>query len=372
MLYNYKGTRVTAYTKKEAIEKILRIGNSTKEPVDNKDVEEVNSSLTWGVEGIEKLNHYGDVLFYIVNGTRYGVKPKRGNKHDTEWYYKQLKMGMQASKGFSAGLVQFLNTWIKKGELTIVFKGKATAAVLAAARGKNIKDLLSSVAITEGIKLDKIDVKEEGSVSSVKIKIKNSEFDVSYDSDKTEFNINATKSNVLDRKISGKVKSINDMKDRFVSFIEGKQKITSEAIIDTDYKEIDKGFYKEVSPESYIALWRINDRFKAKQIANIIYLMKKASRELAVNYINSGLTIKYFYSKKEKRGYIRIEYKEELYIIYVEETDKDKLQVVTKKIKKLFPVNRFDLLMCSLPTTTFEKAALPKAFKNVWGEVGTL
>jgi hypothetical protein len=50
--------------------------------------------------------------------------------------------------------------------------------------------------------------------------------------------------------------------------------------------------------------------------------MKKASRELAVNYINSGLTIKYFYSKKEKRGYIRIEYKEELYIIYVEETDK--------------------------------------------------
>lgn len=92
----------------------------------------VTAGLIWGVEGVEKVPKLGEVLFYVVNGTRYGVKPKRGNKHDIDWYYKQLKMGMQGAKAYHTGLTQFLNTWIKKGELEVVFKGKATANAMAA------------------------------------------------------------------------------------------------------------------------------------------------------------------------------------------------------------------------------------------------
>lgn len=87
--------------------------------------EEITASLIWGVEGVEKLPKYGDVLFYVVNGTRYGVKPCRGSKHDIDWYYHQLKAGMEADKGYSVGLTNYLNTWIRKKELDIVFKGKA-------------------------------------------------------------------------------------------------------------------------------------------------------------------------------------------------------------------------------------------------------
>mgnify|MGYP007038218092 FL=1 len=87
--------------------------------------EEVTAGLIWGVEGLEKLKKFGEVLFYIVNGVRYGVKPHRGAKHDIEWYYNQLKAGMEADKGYSVGLTQYLNAWIRKKELDVVFKGKA-------------------------------------------------------------------------------------------------------------------------------------------------------------------------------------------------------------------------------------------------------
>lgn len=87
--------------------------------------EEITAGLIWGVEGLEKLKKFGEVLFYIVNGVRYGVKPHRGAKHDIEWYYNQLKAGMEADKGYSVGLTQYLNAWIRKKELDVVFKGKA-------------------------------------------------------------------------------------------------------------------------------------------------------------------------------------------------------------------------------------------------------
>lgn len=96
---------------------------------------EITAGLAWSVEGIEKVPKLGEVLFYKVNGVEYGVKPKKGNKHDIHWYYDQLKTGMKGAKGYSAGLTQFLNVWIKKGELVIVFKGnKATASVTSAKR----------------------------------------------------------------------------------------------------------------------------------------------------------------------------------------------------------------------------------------------
>ena len=65
------------------------------------------------------------LLFYVVNGVRYGVKPSRGNKHDIDWYFNQLKTGMQADKGYSTGLTQYLNAWLRKKDLQIVFKGNA-------------------------------------------------------------------------------------------------------------------------------------------------------------------------------------------------------------------------------------------------------
>ena len=102
----YNGNVITASSKQEAIHKIT-------------------ASLIWGVEGIEKLPKFGDVLFYIVNGTRYGVKPSRGNKHDIDWYYKQLKASMEGDKGYSSGLTQYLNAWVRKKELQVVFKGVA-------------------------------------------------------------------------------------------------------------------------------------------------------------------------------------------------------------------------------------------------------
>ena len=104
----------------------------------------VVAGLIWGVEGIEKVPKLGDVLFYIVNGVRYGVKPKRGNKHDIEWYYKQLKMGMQGAKAYNTGLTQFLNTWIRKGELEVVFKGKATAST-ASTLPNNVDDRKAAI-----------------------------------------------------------------------------------------------------------------------------------------------------------------------------------------------------------------------------------
>lgn len=96
---------------------------------------EITAGLAWSVEGIEKVPRLGELLFYKVNGVEYGVKPKKGNKHDIQWYYDQLKTGMKGARGYSAGLTQFLNVWIKKGELVIVFKGnKATASVTSAKR----------------------------------------------------------------------------------------------------------------------------------------------------------------------------------------------------------------------------------------------
>lgn len=73
-LYLYNGDVITASSKNEAI-KII-------------------AGLIWGVEGIEKVPKLGEVLFYVVNGVRYGVKPTRGNKHDIDWYYNQLKTGV--------------------------------------------------------------------------------------------------------------------------------------------------------------------------------------------------------------------------------------------------------------------------------------
>ena len=104
--YKYKGELITASSKKEAISKIT-------------------AGLIWGVEGLDKLPKFGDVLFYVVNGVRYGVKPSRGNKHDIDWYFNQLKTGMQADKGYSTGLTQYLNAWLRKKDLQIVFKGNA-------------------------------------------------------------------------------------------------------------------------------------------------------------------------------------------------------------------------------------------------------
>lgn len=96
---------------------------------------EITAGLAWSVEGIEKVPKLGELLFYKINGVEYGVKPKKGNKHDIHWYYDQLKTGMKGAKGYSAGLTQFLNVWIKKGELVIVFKSnKATASVTSAKR----------------------------------------------------------------------------------------------------------------------------------------------------------------------------------------------------------------------------------------------
>ena len=92
----------------------------------------VIAGLSWWVEGIEKAPRLGNLLFYVVNGTRYGVKPSKKAKHDIEWYYDQLKTGMKGAKGYSAGLTQFLNAWVKKGELDIVFKGKVKASEIGA------------------------------------------------------------------------------------------------------------------------------------------------------------------------------------------------------------------------------------------------
>ena len=105
-IYLCNGQVVTASTKQEVITK-------------------VTASLIWGVEGLDKLPKFGDVLFYVVNGVRYGVKPSRGNKHDIDWYYNQLKTGMKGDVGYSTGLTQYLNSWLRKKDLQIVFKGKA-------------------------------------------------------------------------------------------------------------------------------------------------------------------------------------------------------------------------------------------------------
>lgn len=85
---------------------------------------EVVASLNWGVEGIEKIPHYGDCILYNVNGKDYGVKPTKEAKHDLQWYYDELKTGMKGANGYCAGLTQFLNVWIRKGELKVVYKGK--------------------------------------------------------------------------------------------------------------------------------------------------------------------------------------------------------------------------------------------------------
>lgn len=118
MKFNYKNNIIIASSKYEAIE---IISCAIKSGILNN---KVTASLIWGVEGIEKIAKFGEVLFYVVNGTRYGVKPTRGNKHDINWYYNQLKAGMKADKGYSVGLTQYLNAWIRKKELQIVFKGK--------------------------------------------------------------------------------------------------------------------------------------------------------------------------------------------------------------------------------------------------------
>lgn len=362
MKYKYKDIEVTASSKEEAISIISKMDNATA----------IEASLTWGVEGIEKLKNYGDVLFYVVNGTRYGVKPKKGNKNDTLWYYEQLKLGMKTSKGYASGLVQFLNTWIRKGELTIVFKGKATASVLASTRSKTLGNLLKEIAELEGIKLDGLFFKEKDGISYVDIRFGNLSFIVSYSTKDNKFEVSATKNKKIDDYVSGIYTSLNEVKDKFTRFIRfniPKQVRAESAIIDTKYTEVDKGFYKEVSPDSFIALWRINDRLPAAYIPKVIHLMRKASREIAIEYINKGIVIKYFYGKQEKNGYIRLEYDNNLYIIYLEEKENKDLYVVTKKIKRLFPVKQFDILMCSLPTTTFDAATLPFKIKNVWGKI---
>lgn len=111
---------------------------------------EITAGLAWSVEGIDKVPKLGELLFYKVNGVEYGVKPKKGNKHDIHWYYDQLKTGMKGAKGYSAGLTQFLNAWIKKGELVIVFKSnKSTASVTSA---KRLSSQEKCDAIINGIK----------------------------------------------------------------------------------------------------------------------------------------------------------------------------------------------------------------------------
>ena len=91
--------------------------------------DEIVAALIWGVEGVEKIPKYGKVLFYVVNGTRYGVKPNKGNLRDIDWYSEQISAALKASKGYSTALTQFLNTWIHKKELEIVFKGKASSTI---------------------------------------------------------------------------------------------------------------------------------------------------------------------------------------------------------------------------------------------------
>lgn len=106
----------------------------------------VVAGLVWWVEGIEKAPRYGDLLFYVVNGTRYGVRPTKSAKHDIEWYYDQLKTGMKGAKGYSSGLTQFLNTWVKKGELEIVFKGKVKSSEIGAS--------VTAMSMDEKLKID--------------------------------------------------------------------------------------------------------------------------------------------------------------------------------------------------------------------------
>ena len=91
--------------------------------------DEIVAALIWGVEGVEKIPKYGKVLFYVVNGTRYGVKPTKGNLRDIDWYSEQISAALKASKGYSTALTQFLNTWIHKKELEVVFKGKASSTI---------------------------------------------------------------------------------------------------------------------------------------------------------------------------------------------------------------------------------------------------
>lgn len=91
--------------------------------------DEIVAALIWGVEGVEKIPKYGKVLFYVVNGTRYGVKPTKGNLRDIDWYSEQISAALKASKGYSTALTQFLNTWIHKKELEVVFKGKAGSTI---------------------------------------------------------------------------------------------------------------------------------------------------------------------------------------------------------------------------------------------------
>lgn len=625
--------------KAKLLQKGLRIVSSTNE---------VTVGLIWGVEGVEKVKGLGDVLFYVVNGTRYGVKPKRGNKHDTDWYYKQLKMGMQGAKAYHAGLTQFLNTWIKKGELQVVFKGKATASACAKvtadraqivdeemkkkfedfqkkvqdisffgkkpfvcyvaekygeiyvfietekrititsdnqeeidnvlkrynymnlssdpneaaliydpkdhiilfndaengctyqmisldtinfdkvyeALKRDCKDIENAVRSVIGFKvtastLSSKDIKDV--LDSLKMKYmysRNPSFefwsannnkiliglkdgkDVSliinhkkmsnpntkeelYNAIK-EYRVTAENLYDVDALIDGFIEDVNalrikgkqvfsavkknndiviklliksfttDNEERLNETIQDKlsiifpitqvwlnndrtntlkmkagditmytdewssQEFGNEFIISTgsskiDFKnfewvlstiysqlkhdcdvlsnyapsftvtaakdnieesleginqEHDRLMFLKVSAKDFINLWRNSTKFNPNQLKNIIFGFKLASRTLASKFENSGIKIEYFFKRKDGKGYIRVEYKDELYIIYVAQSDDNgDIKVVTRKMKKMIPVKNFNLLSTSVSSLAFENATLPTNFKKVWEEV---
>jgi hypothetical protein len=134
--------------------------------------------------------------------------------------------------------------------------------------------------------------------------------------------------------------------------------------------EHDRLMYVKVSPQEFITLWKSSTKFNPTQLNKIVLGFKLASRMLSSKYENSGINIGYFYKKQDGKGYMRVEYKDNLYIIYVSLSDENgDIKVVTRKMKKMIPVKNFNLLSTSVSSLSYENATLPPNFKKVWEEV---
>ena len=407
----------------------------------------VIAGLSWWVEGIEKAPKLGDLLFYVVNGIRYGVKPSKKSKHDIEWYYDQLKTGMKGAKGYSAGLTQFLNAWVKKGELDIVFKGKVKASEIGAssvtaARAqivdeemkkkfedfqKKVQDIsffgkkpfvcyitkengVVYVFIETEKRITLISDNQEEVDNALKrfnymnvsndpnkaaliydpeahvilfndeengciyqmISIDTINFDMVYEALKRDCKYieNAVRE-VKGLKVTADVPEVKGLK---VTADVPEVKETLGELNKENFEGINKDhdrlMYMKVSPKDFITLWKTSTQFNPAQLTKIIFGFKLASRILGSKFENSGIKIEYFFKRKDGKGYIRVEYKDELYIIYVAQSDDNgDIKVVTRKMKKMIPVKNFNLLSTSVSSLAFENATLPPNFKKVWEEV---
>lgn len=460
---------------------------------------EITAGLAWSVEGIDKVPKLGELLFYKINGVEYGVKPKKGNKHDIHWYYDQLKTGMKGAKGYSAGLTQFLNVWIKKGELVIVFKSnKATASVTSAKRlssqekcdsiinglkngsingdelfktitkeynltpdcvaatrwlikewgqediqnnnewpirfrklynlhgvkflNKYLNDLLldsrselsggSSESILDGLykkfKGDKVVsspqlVSETGIDNLLRdMKIKSNKWNhgatgicwdivlkvkkvlvIEYRED--EGTAILTYRNGSAKKDIKGIETIADLKDKLEKYLSkiNADRVTSDVCevketlgelneenFEGINKEHDRLMYTKVTPEQFLQLWKTSPNFNGQQIQKIVYGFKLALRTLNSKFENKGILIECFYKKKDGKGYIRVEYDKDLYIIYVSRAeDNGEVKVITRKMRKVIPTKNFNLLSTSVSSLAFERSNLPSGFKPVWEEV---